>query len=294
MTALAEKTSDFTNERIDLIKRTICNGATDDELALFIQQAKRTGLDPFARQIHAVKRWDSNAGRNVMAIQVGIDGFRLIAERTGKYAGQVGPFWSDGVLYPVYDKDGVEIGQAYRWLDGWAADEPPALAKVGVHREGFKEPLYRVARYSSYVQTKKDGGPNRMWTTMPDVMTAKCAEALALRAAFPQELSGLYTSDEMGQADNGHVEDHPKQLAEGKPADGELVNSLEKVLRAAAGHPDNLAAAAKLIKQNDGKLSHDGKEYLRGVYREVERWVAEPQREPVNEDSEPAENEVPI
>lgn len=196
-------------ERIETLKRTYAKGLDDLELELLIEVCNRRRLDPFARQIYAIKRWDSQEKRKVMQLQVSIDGFRLIADRTGKYAGQLGPEW---------------CGPDGKWRDIWLSDEPPAAARVGVLRKDFKEPLWRPATYKAFVQLTSDGDPNPMWRRLHWHMLAKCAEAIALRAAFPEDLSGLYSSEEMGMSsDEGRAATAPPPRRAPDEPDAEIV-----------------------------------------------------------------------
>ena len=185
---------EWTRERIETLKSTYCKGATDAELELFIEACRRTRLDPFARQIYAIKRWDAKERREVMVPQTSVDGFRAVAQRTGEYDGQ-DTLWCD------------ETG---KWFDVWLPTKPPAAAKVTVYKKGSQRGTSAVALFREYVQTTKDGKPTSMWQKMPANQLAKCAESLALRKAFPNDLSGIYTKEEMGQADHGE-DDHPSE-----------------------------------------------------------------------------------
>lgn len=160
--------------------------ASDADLAVFFHQSQRTGLDPFAKQIYMIER------KGKQTIQTGIDGFRLIARRTIDRT-------KEGFGY----RPTLWCGRDGQWRDVWLEQEPPAAAKVVVVRGG--QEFDAIALFDSYAGKKYDGNLNAMWSTQGAHMIAKCAEALALRKAFPQDLSGLYTSDEMAQADNSQT-----------------------------------------------------------------------------------------
>lgn len=162
----------FDNNQIQLLKTTICKGSSDDELKFFIYACQRTGLDPFARQIYSVPR----GGQRV--IQTSVDGFRLIAERTGRYSPGREPTF-------VHDKEGQLVS-----------------ATAYVKKQTKDGTWHEVA--ASAMMMEYDG-KNTFWKKMPYLMLAKCAECLALRKAFPAEMSGLYGQEEMQQADTDNV-----------------------------------------------------------------------------------------
>jgi phage recombination protein Bet len=189
---------EFTQEQVSLIKKQIAPKATDDELKLFLYQAKRTGLDPLTRQIYCIHRYDKNVGQK-MTVQASIDGFRVIAERSGDYGGQDEP--------EFIESEGNII-----------------CAKVRVYKFR-KDQRYQasvgVAYWNEYVP---NAGQDYMWKKMPHTMISKVAEALALRKAFPQDLSGLYTTEEMQQADSKDT-----QMPEPEPAnDNVSIDELHK------------------------------------------------------------------
>lgn len=160
------------------IKSVLGFEGSDADLALFATVARRMNLDPFSKQVYAVFRNQktANGWSKRMMIQTGIDGYRAIAFRTGAL---------DAIGEPEFGP--LEKGK-------------PSFAKVAVYRKGAAHPTVGVAYWEEYVQTDREGNPMGLWSKMPRTMLAKCAESQALRKAFPEALSGLYTDEEMSQA----------------------------------------------------------------------------------------------
>ena len=188
---MANDLVEFSEEKMALIKKTIAKGCTNEELQLFIHSCKRFGLDPLLKQIYAVKRGDT------MTIQTGIDGYRLIAERSGKYMPGKEPTFT-------YDKDG-KLFSATSYVK-----------KIGP--DGVWHEIACTAIFTEYapIYNGKIGG---MWKDKGHLMLAKCAEAAALRRGFPAEMSGVYTDEEMEQADSSHVNKHTGEIEIKKPID---------------------------------------------------------------------------
>lgn len=192
--AIEPEQATFSPAQVAALEQIGAEHVPPGDLEVFFHVCKRSGLDPFARQIHLVGRrvYDNNVRDYVTkhTIQTGIDGYRLIGRRAADRAHETisvdPPQWAH--------RDGG-------WRDLWDRDwGTPLAARVTVRRNG--EPFTAVAMFSEYAQTKKGGDLNAMWSQRPAGQIAKCAEALAWRMAFPQDMSSVYTDEEMGQADN--------------------------------------------------------------------------------------------
>jgi phage recombination protein Bet len=275
---IAHHVSNEIDANRNLIKETFFREGTAAQFHLFLEVAKKVGLSPLNRQITPlIRRQKQKDGswEAVMTIITNIDGFRLIAERSGKYAGQKGPYW---------------CGTDGEWKEVWTSKENPAAAKVGVLRSDFKDVLWAVARWDSYVQTYFKDGKEHVsptWKKMPDLMLAKVAEALALRKAFPNDLSGLYSKEEMDQV---HADEpaQPKDITPPKQDPETTVELANFVIpfgkfkgqqlcdidySELASWCDWMAAAIESDKKSGKKTNPKGLE----VFEIVDRWLMESQ-----------------
>lgn len=158
-----------TADQLALIKATIAKDATPTELQLFFYDCRRQGVHPLDKLIHFTKR----SGKYTPITS--IDFMRQRAASTGVCAGI---------------DDAIFTGS--RKTDDFAAT-------VTVYRfvQGTRCAYTATARWSEYKPEANDF----MWQRMPHTMLGKCAEALALRKGFPQQLAGLYAKEELDQAD---------------------------------------------------------------------------------------------
>ncbi len=181
--AITDDQTTFTQVQVAALQHIGVATSSPADVAILFHQAKRTGLDPFRRQIYMITRKMRDGSRKP-TIQTGIDGFYEIARRAAAAAGTT---FGIPETYWCGD-DGV-------WRDVWLPSQPPAAAKVVVTRG--------AASFTTVAVTREYMAQSPLWQKMPARMIAKCAEALAIRKAFPDVTSGLYTSEEMAQAGPG-------------------------------------------------------------------------------------------
>lgn len=215
--ALRGDQSDWTPAQRAALTQIGISEAPAGDQQVFLHVAQRSGLDPFARQIYMISRWDWQSQQNKWTIQTGIDGYRVIAERKPQYGGQLGPQW---------------CGEDGKWQDVWTSKTPPVAARVGVVRKDWVNPIWGVAHFTEFAATKKDGNLTQMWATKGRHQIAKCAEAAALRKAFPQDFAGVYMDDEMEHLDNPVprivIESERDQAADQEPDWDGLLTKHEK------------------------------------------------------------------
>lgn len=198
----AEGSLEIPSELKQLYMETYFKGLSENDALLAYRDAERRGLSIEAKQIHFIPRWDNKLNKHIPTAQTSIDGFRLIAARTGKYGGSI------NAKLTVRLKSGEKAVIMHEEYDPSEVQEIIS-GTISVINKEFSQPQTATALFQGYAQRFKDGNLMGLWEKMPDVMILKCAESQALRKAFPQDLSGIYTNEEMGQAQNEAQQSRP-------------------------------------------------------------------------------------
>jgi phage recombination protein Bet len=248
----------FTAEQRKLILDTCCGGASQTDAAVLVAIAEARGLNPILGDCFFVNR----GGK--WAVQASIDSFRAKAEETGDYAGQ------DEPEYETDEKGNV------------------VCAKVRVYRKSVQGRAFATG--VAYMAEFRANSP--FWTRMPRNQLAKCAEAAALRKAFPKVLAKVYTPEEMAQADKVEPEVQEEQKPKG-------VNTVSfrrwaAEIRACADGK-SMSEVAHRIKAavDEGKLTMEQREKLKKVYAEhLEKLTSKPELEVDGDDANEAEAEA--
>ncbi|MHA7629098.1 phage recombination protein Bet [Corallococcus sp. M7] len=183
----------WNRERVDLVKRTICpRGISEDEFALFIEQCKRSGLDPLLKEAFCVARRQNIGNRErpnwvtKYEFQPSEAGMLARAERFPDFKGiQASAVFAEDEI--VVDQGKGEVVHRFN-----PAKRKGALvgAWSRVVREG-KLPVVVWLDFSGYVQQTP------LWAKIPTTMIEKCARVAALRKAYPEAFGGLYVREEM-------------------------------------------------------------------------------------------------
>jgi len=186
MTQLVQQTNNETDVAVlSALKSSLYTGAKDDSIQMVIEYCKACKLDPMQKPVHIVPMWDKNTKSMKDTIMPGIGLYRIQAARSNKYAGVSEPEYGDTVNTTL---GGVSIS-----YPEWCKVTVKKL--VGNNIVEFTAKEYWLENYAT---ARKDStAPNSMWLKRPFGQLAKCAEAQALRKAFPEIITQQPTAEEM-------------------------------------------------------------------------------------------------
>ncbi len=249
-----EQPSNWNQERVDLVKRTVCpKGITNDEFALFIEQCKRSGLDPLLKEAFCVPR-NKNIGKKdnqqwvtIHEFQASEAGMLVRAERFPDYAGCAAS--------AVYSNDKIEIDAGAGTVSHVYSPTKPRGSLLGawsrLERAG-RSPVVVWLDLAAYAQN------TATWGKMPATMIEKCSRVGVLRKGYPAAFEGMYAREEM----EGRDEEGPAQ-AVAAPTTGKRLAEAKAQLAAKSVRVEVLpptspaARAMRVVEVKDGETEKD-------------------------------------
>jgi len=174
------------DELIPVLQASLYPGANVNSIRMVLGYCKAAGLDPMQKPVHIVPMWDSKTSSMRDVVMPGIGLYRTQAVRSGECA---------GITEPEYGPDVTQgIGGQQITFPSWCRVTVKRRLSSGEIAE-FTAKEFWLENYAIKGGKEKSIAPNAMWTKRPYGQLAKCAEAQALRRAFP-ELGSQPTSDE--------------------------------------------------------------------------------------------------